>query len=59
MEQRNWFYRGFNTVYERIEKLYTGLIRRIVEHSGVSVTVALILIGIRTSDYPLNSTRDC
>src|SRR5438132_841247 len=44
-EQRNWFYRGFNSVYERIEKGYAGLIGRMVAHSNLSVIVALILIG--------------
>jgi HAE1 family hydrophobic/amphiphilic exporter-1 len=45
-EQRNWFYRGFNAVYDRVERGYAGLIRRLVAHSGVSVIAALILIGI-------------
>lgn len=46
LEQRNWFYRGFNAVYERIEKRYASLISRMVAHSGFSVILALILIGI-------------
>ena len=45
-EQRNWFYRGFNAVYDRVERAYAGLIGRLVAHSNVSVIVALILIGI-------------
>jgi hydrophobic/amphiphilic exporter-1 (mainly G- bacteria), HAE1 family len=45
-EQRNWFYRGFNSVYARIEKGYAGLIGRMVDHSHLSVIIALILIGI-------------
>jgi len=45
-EQRNWFYRGFNSVYDRIEKGYTSFIDRMVQHSNVSVVVALILIAI-------------
>ncbi len=45
-EQRNWFYRGFNAVYARIERGYANLIQRLVAHSGLSVIVALILIGI-------------
>jgi HAE1 family hydrophobic/amphiphilic exporter-1 len=45
-EQRNWFYRGFNTVYGRLERGYAGLIGRMAEHSNLSVIVALILIGI-------------
>lgn len=46
LEQRNWFYRGFNAIYDRLEKRYAALISRMVEHSGVSVILALILIGI-------------
>lgn len=45
-EQRNWFYRGFNAIYDRVEKGYTALIGRMVAHSNLSVVVALILIGI-------------
>jgi HAE1 family hydrophobic/amphiphilic exporter-1 len=45
-EQRNFFYRGFNAVYERLERGYTRLIGSLVRHSNVSVAVALILIGL-------------
>ena len=45
-EQRNFFYRGFNAVYERVERGYTWLIGSLVRHSGVSVILALILISI-------------
>jgi HAE1 family hydrophobic/amphiphilic exporter-1 len=45
-EQRNWFYRGFNSVYNRLERGYAGLIGRLVAHSSLSVIAALILIGI-------------
>jgi HAE1 family hydrophobic/amphiphilic exporter-1 len=44
--QRNWFYRGFNSVYGRVENGYAGLIGRMAAHSNLSVIVALILIGI-------------
>ena len=45
-EQRNFFYRGFNAVYDRLERGYAGLIGRMVAHSGLSVMSALIVIGI-------------
>src|SRR6478609_3585272 len=45
-EQRNFFYRGFNAVYNRVEAWYSRLITRLVAHSNVSVVCALILIGI-------------
>src|SRR5438445_1060081 len=45
-EQRNWFYRGFNAVYDRLERAYARLIGSLVAHSNISVIVALILIGV-------------
>src|SRR6201995_621063 len=45
-EQRNFFYRGFNSVYDRMEKRYAALIKTMVTHSGVSVAIALILIAV-------------
>src|SRR3954469_9644804 len=45
-QQRNFFYRGFNRVYDRLERGYARLIGRMAAHSGVSVVLALILIGI-------------
>jgi HAE1 family hydrophobic/amphiphilic exporter-1 len=45
-EQRNWFYRGFNRVYDRLERGYGGLIGRMAANSNLSVIIALILIGI-------------
>ena len=32
-EQRNFFYRGFNRVYDRLERGYARLIGRMVRHS--------------------------
>ena len=45
-QQRNWFYRGFNAVYDRLERRYAALIDGMVSHSNVSVVIALILIGV-------------
>jgi hydrophobic/amphiphilic exporter-1 (mainly G- bacteria), HAE1 family len=45
-EQRNWFYRGFNNVYNRLERRYAALIGVLASHANTSVVVALILIGI-------------
>jgi HAE1 family hydrophobic/amphiphilic exporter-1 len=44
--QRNWFYRGFNNIYDRLERRYAALIGRMSAHAGMSVVVALILIAI-------------
>src|ERR1700761_6299420 len=45
-EQRNFFYRGFNRVYNRVEGGYTRLIGTLARHANLSVIVALIVIGI-------------
>ena len=45
-EKRNFFYRGFNNVYGRLENRYAGLIGRMVNRSGLMVLVGLILAGI-------------
>jgi HAE1 family hydrophobic/amphiphilic exporter-1 len=45
-EQRNFFYRGFNRVYDKVERGYTRIVTGLVRHSGISVVVALILIAI-------------
>jgi hydrophobic/amphiphilic exporter-1 (mainly G- bacteria), HAE1 family len=45
-EQRNFFYRGFNAVYDRLERGYGRLIGSLAAHSNLSVISALILIGI-------------
>src|SRR6202022_2818961 len=47
--QRNWFYRGFNAVYDRLESGYAGLIGRMVGHSYLSVVIAAVLTGISCS----------
>jgi HAE1 family hydrophobic/amphiphilic exporter-1 len=44
-EQRNAFFRGFNAVYGRSERLYAGLIGRMVRVSGAMVVLALLIIG--------------
>ena len=45
-EQRNFFYRGFNNVYDRMERGYARLIGSLARHAGIAVTAALILIAL-------------
>ncbi len=45
-EQRNVFYRGFNNVYDRMERGYTRLIGSLARHAGIAVTAALIVIAV-------------
>jgi len=45
MDQRNFFYRGFNALYQRTENGYARLIGAMVRHSGVVAVIALLIIG--------------
>jgi HAE1 family hydrophobic/amphiphilic exporter-1 len=45
-EQRNFFYRGFNNVYNRVERGYVRLIGGLANHAITSVVAAHILIAI-------------
>ncbi|HEX3494776.1 MAG TPA: efflux RND transporter permease subunit, partial [Methylocella sp.] len=45
-EQRNFFYRGFNAVYNHLENAYVRLIGVLVKRSGVVVLAGLIVSGI-------------
>ena len=46
MAQRNWFYRGFNNVYGRLENRYAAVIDWMVHRSRLMALVALALAGI-------------
>src|SRR5262249_7266335 len=45
-EKRNFFYRGFNYVYQKAENAYVGLIRHMTRHSLLMVILALIAVGL-------------
>jgi HAE1 family hydrophobic/amphiphilic exporter-1 len=45
-EKRNFFYRGFNRVFERVERAYVRLIGAMTRRSGAMVVLALILVGV-------------
>src|SRR5262249_31590875 len=51
-ERRNFFYRGFNAVYNKVERGYTRLITFLVKHATISVAFALLVIG--ASGYGLS-----
>jgi len=44
-ERRNAFYRGFNAVYDRIERAYAALMTRMVSHAGLMTIVAFAIIA--------------
>ncbi|MGH6842742.1 MAG: efflux RND transporter permease subunit, partial [Methylocella sp.] len=41
--ERNFFYRGFNALYGRLENAYARLIGGLVKHSGLVVAIGLIV----------------
>ncbi len=43
--KKNWFFRGFNAVYEPMERRYVRVIRYMVERSGRMAAIALAIIG--------------
>jgi HAE1 family hydrophobic/amphiphilic exporter-1 len=45
-ERRNAFYRGFNSVYGRLEHKYADLIGRMVAQAGLMTIVAFIVMGL-------------
>ena len=44
--KKNFFFRWFNSAYEPTERFYVGLIRRMVQRSGIMVAIALGLAGL-------------
>src|SRR5271165_2516335 len=42
-DQRNFFYRGFNLVYQKMENAYAALIGRMVRLSALMVVIGLVL----------------
>ena len=51
MERRNFFYRGFNAVYDKFERGYTALMRRLVGIAGIMVLLALAVIGATVFEF--------
>src|ERR1700761_9637308 len=45
-EKRNFFYRGFNKIYGKLERGYVRVISGLANHATTSVVVALVLIAI-------------
>jgi HAE1 family hydrophobic/amphiphilic exporter-1 len=45
-EQRNFFYRGFNRIYDRMENGYVALIGGMVRRSGLMVVIAIVVAGM-------------
>ena len=42
----NWFYRGFNRVYEAMKGPYVGAVRRMVDHPGPMLVVFFAIIAV-------------
>src|SRR5262249_57117012 len=48
-KKKNWFFRGFNAVYEPVEKRYVRVIRFMVERSHAMAAVDLLLLRLSDS----------
>lgn len=46
MEKRNFFYRGFNAVYNRLEHAYARMMGFLVGYSKIMVLLAIVLTGL-------------
>jgi HAE1 family hydrophobic/amphiphilic exporter-1 len=46
LDQRNFFYRGFNAVYQRMENAYAALIGGMVRRAGLMVVIGLAVAGV-------------
>lgn len=62
-KKKNFFFRGFNAVYERLEHWYARLIDRMVHHSGLmtffaAILVALSLVGLIRTPTGFLPTED-
>ena len=42
----NWFYRGFNKIYDEMKAPYMGLVRGMVKRSGLMLIVFFLIIGL-------------
>jgi hydrophobic/amphiphilic exporter-1 (mainly G- bacteria), HAE1 family len=45
-DQRNAFYRGFNKVYDRLERNYAWLIRHMADQAGLMTVIAIAIMGV-------------
>ncbi len=43
-KKKNFIFRGFNVVYQKVENAYVGLIGRMVHHSGLMTCIAAVLV---------------
>ena len=46
MEKRNFFYRGFNAVYAKVEHAYARMMGWLVGYAGAMVILALVVTGV-------------
>jgi hydrophobic/amphiphilic exporter-1 (mainly G- bacteria), HAE1 family len=52
----NWFYRGFNSVYQVIEDVYIGLVSRMAHHAGTMALVFFVIVGIAGAMFARHPT---
>jgi HAE1 family hydrophobic/amphiphilic exporter-1 len=45
-EKKNWFYRGFNYLYDKLERVYTAIIRRLLRWSWATMLAFVALMTL-------------
>jgi HAE1 family hydrophobic/amphiphilic exporter-1 len=56
VKQPNWFYRGFNRVYEGAKRPYMGAVGRMVRRPAISLIVFLVIIAIAAWQFVTRPT---
>ena len=41
----NWFYRGFNRAFERVTRVYVGVVARMVKHTVLMIVLFALIVG--------------
>ncbi len=52
----NWFYRGFNRVFEATTNVYVGVVRRMVRRPGIMLIVFAIIIAVTVWEFARRPT---
>jgi len=51
VEKRNFVFRAFDAVYNKIENGYAGLMHRLVDHAGIMALIALVIVGVTLYEF--------
>jgi hydrophobic/amphiphilic exporter-1 (mainly G- bacteria), HAE1 family len=55
-KQKNWFYRGFNRGYEKIEERYINIVRWMANHPGKMILLFFSIVGLAAAAFAVYPT---